>query len=551
VSDEAIFQKNLSAAREGCLVLPAQARALNESRLVGFRRSKAGATIPYLRDGEKERLLHSLYAPEQEAARLVAQSQARGFVVCLGLGAGYHIREALKQADVSSIFVIDFSFEIFQCLLTQVDYSDILSDPRVRVLIDPSAATLAAAFLSAYLPALSGDLSTLTLRPRVEGAEPSFSTALATIQGQIPRLSSDFTVQAKFGKRWFSNILKNIVSPYPAPGDFSPVGEALVCAAGPSLESFSEEIAERQSRGACLIAVDSCLSRFGQQGLCPDYVVSIDCQAYACLHFIGAGPSRTRLVLDLASPRAIAAFAAYPCFFNSGHPFSEYLAKTWRDLPSLDVSGGNVTHTALHLAAALGARRVFLYGADFSYPHGKSYARGTYLYPYFAQGEKRLNSLESAFSDFLFRSRQLQREKLDAGFRYLTPQMNQYRASLESLAALLPCELIPRQGEGQKIGISADQKKAVPIDQFKAAGSTRMPIGACLALYARELRALKISDAASLLTLAGRERLVGRTILPVAASFSGAEGKTTPATILLKSREWILSQLESYRRLTS
>ena len=69
-----------------------------------------------------------------------------------------------------------------------------------------------------------------------------------------------------------------------------------------------------------------------------------------------------------------------------------------------------MTHAALSLAEALGAESTLLAGADFSYPEGKSYARGTYIYGYFGQSQSRLAPLEALFSGFLFRGSDMERE---------------------------------------------------------------------------------------------------------------------------------------------
>ena len=39
----------------------------------------------------------------------------------------------------------------------------------------------------------------------------------------------------------------------------------------------------------------------------------------------------------------------------------------------------------------LGAKEIILYGADYSYPEGKPYARGTYFFPIFEANANRLN----------------------------------------------------------------------------------------------------------------------------------------------------------------
>jgi hypothetical protein len=256
--------------------------------------------------------------------------------------------------------------------------------------------------------------------------------------------------------------------------------------------------------------------------------------------------------VDLSSPRAVSSRAERPVFFNSGHPFSDYLSSVWRPFPALDASGGNVTHTALHLAQCLGSRRVFLYGADFSYPRGKSYANGTYLYSYFAQRENRFSGLESSFQGFLYRSPRLERERIeDGGIRYLTPQLNQYRENLEGLISRLGCQVIPRRGLGQGIRVNpATGIARAPLEErfyLAKANPAQKPWEDVLKDFSMALRALPLNElktAADLLSLSGQERLVGRTLLPIAAAIYRERGNLGGQGLLSASRDWMLGRIE-------
>ena len=160
-------------------------------------------------------------------------------------------------------------------------------------------------------------------------------------------------------------------------------------------------------------------------------VVSIDCQHISYNHFLQGYPEEVPLVLDLASPPVLTKLAPKLAFFTSGHPFSQYVNKHWRRFPVIDTSGGNVSHAAVSLADRLGAAKILLFGADFCYPEGKSYARGSYIYPYFRCRESRLSGLESLFMAFLFRGPAGSMER-DGG-RYVTRSMLRYRERLEEI----------------------------------------------------------------------------------------------------------------------
>jgi hypothetical protein len=105
----------------------------------------------------------------------------------------------------------------------------------------------------------------------------------------------------------------------------------------------------------------------------------------------------------------------------------------------VDTSGGNVTHTAVSFADTLAASEIVLHGADFSYPEGKLYARGTYLYSYFSSLERRTASLETDFSRMLLdRSDVTARNAGGEIVTYFTELLDSYRKKLIDLELQTP-----------------------------------------------------------------------------------------------------------------
>jgi len=136
--------------------------------------------------------------------------------------------------------------------------------------------------------------------------------------------------------------------------------------------------------------------------------------------------------LDLASPPLIAARTKKRIFFSGGHPLSLYITRSWRPLPILDTSGANVTYAALSLAENLGVKELTLFGADFSYPQGKTYARGTYIYPFFEKNQSRFAPVESQHSSFLYRDSSLEKiYKTNSTWHYETKSLKFYREKVK------------------------------------------------------------------------------------------------------------------------
>ncbi|MDR1908684.1 MAG: DUF115 domain-containing protein, partial [Spirochaetaceae bacterium] len=410
--DRALFERNLRALSPEHGEL--RARLSPRRGRYRFLKSRSGDTVPALIAGEESRPLHSLMDPRREAERLITSILGEGDGGCLvffGLGGAYAIRAALERQDVHRVIALDL--EGTAELLGALDYSGIFSDRRFSLLADPAPGELEAAVLRLWQPALQGGIRVIPLRPLVEFdgggaarngaaqgrfAQGAFAQASLEVQAAVDRLSADYSVQAWFGTRWFSNIIRNVFAVEERP-PLPRVDRAAVCAAGPSLEDQMPLLAERRE-GCWLLSVDTALPALLAAGLEPDAVISMDCQHISYQHFMRRAPS---LFLDLSSPPLLASRSCAPRFFAGGHPLARYLSRRWRSLPELDTSGANVTGAACSLAEYAGAREIELYGADFSYPLGKTYARGIYLYPWFERRQNRLAPQEAQASSFLYR----------------------------------------------------------------------------------------------------------------------------------------------------
>jgi len=440
--------------------------------------------------------------------------------------------------------IIEYEAPVLRAVLELIDLTHVLGDRRLRLLVDPTGDELDEAIATNYAPAVTGDFVSVPLRGRIETAQAAFQKAADSIRGAISAISDDYSVQSFFGKRWFSNIVRNLeisIKPTPPVG---PIREAIVTAAGPSLELYIEEIASRP-KAAFLIATDTSLRALLERGIQPDAVISIDCQHISYYHFSLGLPERVPLFLDLASPPTVSRLAARPYFFSSGHPLSRYIASRFRAFPVLDTSGGNVTHAAVSLAEYLGASNVRIYGADFSYPFGKSYARGTYIYPYFDIRQSRTRPQESLFAEFLYRNQSIDRvEDADGSFRYVTKPLVAYKERLERLSATVSCAIERVRGTGvsANTGEGCRAEKRLSGRVFAAGRPFQRP-QEFLASYAGDIDALPepYSQAAAYLDgLGAHEKDVWMTMLPSAAAFRREAGDAPPdpRELLSRTRAW-------------
>jgi len=501
-----------------------------------FLESHSGEVIPALVDRSgAAHPLHSTVDPVKEAARLV--STVKDFVVFLGLGAGFAPEAALNSGGVSHILIIDYDINGIAELFCSREYIALLGDPRVTLLVDPPPDLVESSILELYRPALCGGISVLPLRTRTELDRQNFGAAGDAIQRAIEKVSSDYSVQAYFGMRWFANIIRNLDAAQHQNRSAPPIREAAICAAGPSLDDQIPLLLEQKSakKELFVISADTALPALLHRGLRPDAVVSIDCQHISYYHFMGTDCADIPLFLDIASPPMLSGFSKKPFFFSGGHPLAAYVSQQWRPLPLLDTSGGNVTYACLSLAERLGAQHITVYGADFSYPDGRVYARGTYIYPFFERRQGRRCSLETQFSSFLYRSPFLAAEGEVPSHEvpahvYETTALRLYRKSFERKVSMMEARVAAAPGRGIPLVLNpqtpppAAVSAAGPAPRARifnlfAPGKMVMDANRFLQQYRLSIEALPVYTGVYLQNLNTDARRVVATLLPQMAAF--------------------------------
>jgi hypothetical protein len=492
-----------------------------------FLNSRSGEIVPAiaLPDGSVQ-ALHSTVDPLREAQRLVSSIGRNDFVIFLGLGGGFAAEAALELTN-SNIAVIDFDKDSITGLFTGRDYSKILNNSKVSILIDNSEEEIKSFILENFIPSLCGGIKTIPLRTRIEYDKLKFEKAAAAIQEAIDIVSGDYTVQSHFGIRWFSNIIRNVKPMQKGNENFftekkeKPLQQAAIAAAGPSLDMQMPSLSEFKSHNGFIISSDTALGALLHNNIEPDVVVSIDCQHISYYHFIGCNLQNKNipLVLDIASPPLLAEMSPSPIFFSGGHPLTRYISAHWRNFPHLDTSGGNVTYACLSLAEILGAQHITLFGADFSYIRCQTYARGTYVYPYFNNRQNRLSPMEAQMSAFLYRSPFLPNEDGQKKSYYETSSLRFYRKKLEEKVSMMDAGIKCAQGLGAPINLTRGGKvktfqKITNIENTNISGTD------FLEQYRDDIAALP--EAAGndnyLRRLNEKEKMIFTTLLPYAAA---------------------------------
>jgi hypothetical protein len=312
---------------------------------------------------------------------------------------------------------------LLKTIFSHIDCSTILADSRLIWLIGDHENEIINQFKNIYEPLSDGTPLFIPLRMAIELNSPFYKATSTALEEFFTEIKHDIASQAYFGKRWFKNIVYNLLNfkgqqlKGPNYNSFSLVG------AGPSLELDREKIVARQQAGGAIIATDAALMPLVGYGIKPNYVITLDAQILVNYHFIGIKQDNFILLADIASPTNL--LRRYPCFFYSGgHPLGRLTT-----LPPLDTSGGNVGFAALALALALGAKpqSIVYTGLDFGYPAGKIYARGSYFFKFYAANSTKLNGLETSTLNLVFKTNNIHKKEIsDNIFFYQNDLMHFY-----------------------------------------------------------------------------------------------------------------------------
>ena len=564
-----ILQRNLLALSSTDPKLTAYLGHLTPEKKIEFITSRSGAIVPIRKLKDRKVPLHSTIDPVREGKKFLSIYTKSGYLLFLGFGAGYHIDPFLSRKNVNHIIIIEKDPDVLRLILERIDLRSILMDNRVHIFINESEDALRDHIISTYFPAIDGDLNVIPLRSCIEAEKTYYNSIMESIKDAIGKIADDYTVQAHFGKKWFVNTLLNLPRAEKTTLSIGPSRKIIVTGAGPSLEEQIGDIVKLQSE-ALLIATDTSLPCLLANRIKPDLVISIDCQHITYHHFLQGYPEDVPLVLDLATPPLLTRLTPKTIFFSSGHPFSLYVTSRFRKFPFIDTSGGNVSQAALSLADSLGAEEIFLFGVDFSYPEGKSYSRGTYLYHLFRSQENRLSPLESLFASFIFRNSTIIKINLGSFNRYTTQPMISYKERMEEAIGGISASVVQFPGKGERIKIvpgnaeNARSNKSKISKGFFAGGVPKTDWKSFLNDYLCRIRELPepyspISQ--YLLDRTLEEREVWMTQYPAATALreskvnlaSELDDRFTGAALLSKAKAWntqcaakILEQHQGY-----
>jgi len=544
--NDLIYKKNLLSLASIDPELSFEISMTEPSEQLLIKTAKDGNSVPVILDNDVVIQLHSLFNPSSEAEKLYeAGKNNSSFVIIFGLGGGYHIIPYIRDPSVENILIIDTDKKYLRKILEEINLTQIFTSQKINLLIDPDTAGLEKAIIEKYLPSVHGNLSIYQLKNRYSSKSSFFLYISDQIAGILDKVTSDFTSQAYFGKRWFKNIISNMK--YAEDQQILPYvkKKAAIVGAGPSLELQIDHL-KKSIDDTMILASDTCAQYLIANNIIPDYIVSIDCQHITYNHLIGFSSYNIPIIMDLGSPVFLSRLFSNRVYFTSGNPLSRLIASSWRYFQYIDTAGGNVGYASLSAAASIGIDDITLYGIDYSYSKYKPYAKDTFLYKYFRKNAFKLNSDENSIYSFSSGSGLYE---IDKKGLFSNKRMDSYHDSMISL--INKNNLNVKYAPFSHRKIISNINKAVSDKNYNLFASGRPLISwkDFLTDYYEMLFSLPGPESPFnryFGNLSKKEREIWTTIYPVCASFRKdfRENNISTPDILMMTRQWCLEIIE-------
>ena len=340
--------------------------------------------------------LHSKRDPEREAEKLVeAELKAVGIegeapAIILGFGLGYTataLSAKLGQHSVRPIIIAEKHREILRKALEYRDLSSLLSRKNVVFVVGGTGEGITGA-LSLFESTPGLPPAIIQNRALTGLDEDWYSVVEEKIKTWNTRTNVNSATQKRFGKRWVSNLSKNLSVICDIPGISRLEGllsgesrgkiPVFLAAAGPSLDTI-KPILEKIHERCIIVAVDTNLCFLLSAGIEPDFVVSVDPQFWNFRHLDRAAAPKTCLIAESAVyPPVLRHNFGSSFLCSSFFPLGRFIEEKVDPKGELG-AGGSVATSAWDFIRFLGASQVWISGLDLSFPALKTHFKGAHF----------------------------------------------------------------------------------------------------------------------------------------------------------------------------
>lgn len=329
--------------------------------------------------------LNSNYRPlaeTQKWASGLAVAASGAVVLLFGLGNGYCLRSLLGRLnEQAAVLVYEPSKELFQHVKEHYSLDDVLSDKRVRLIIEGKNDMLLYVFLDQMIHWSNAKKQFFCFHPQYDKLFPEqLAHFEEIIRANNVRVYTNRNTEMHFGQAVAENTANNLrfvpeaVMIQDLIGKFPQGVPAILVAAGPSLDKNIEELKKAKGR-AFIIAVDTAMRALYNHNISPDAVVTIDAKVRE-EHLKDTNFSDLPLFAKIQSNcKILQIHQAEKILFDS-HPYLNHFYKSIGKKIEDYRAGASVATAAFSICAALGFQRIVLVGQDLAYLGEATHAGG-------------------------------------------------------------------------------------------------------------------------------------------------------------------------------
>lgn len=382
--------------------------------------------------GEKVFCMHSTVNPEWEAKELANSwlKERRKEYQIFGIGMGHHVKALLDADETIKVTVLEYRIEPLMMAFTYLDWQKYLLEGRLHFKYE-------------------SDLIKVLQMMNQEHAEYAFFLHYPSLQcveeKTLKEMLEDYFIkissmmeQGKYLIQNFEYLQEQKLPECSKLKELFAEKDVVIVAGGPSVDDELESLKKYRAE-ISILSVGTVARKLIQIGIRPDAIIVTDPQDV--VHRQVKDLNAEDIPLLLLSTAAISVTRHYhgPMYlvYQYGFEPAEQVAKE-HGYP-LFQTGGSVTTTALDVSIGLGAKRIFLVGADMAYTDNRSHASG-------------VGYEERDFSDF----RQV--PAVGGGMVYTIRNLDIYRKWIERRLSNLKEPVVYNTSRGAKIAGTVEKK---------------------------------------------------------------------------------------------
>lgn len=334
-------------------------------------------------DGNITRM-NSSYNPAREADRWAGQYTYNGYnnvVVMFGMGSGHFVRALAGRIKDNHIIILYEPLDyVFIKALHEIDLTDIISDDRIVLSVGNDMSDLFSK-VAVFVHWANIDGLSIVRHPEYENVfVTEYGLFTDTMNKVITAIKVEGNTESYFGKEVAYNTIYNIkyipnshyLDDFIGRFDKDTVG--IVVAAGPSLAKNVHVLHDMKDK-AIIMATDTSLKCLYDEGIVPDFVVSVDPKKPVRL-FENVGFENIPFMCKIDSNyKVLGMHSGAKIWVNP----SEFLRVLYGDLAiniDYENSGGSVATMAFALCNMLGLKNIVLIGQDLAYLGDSTHAAG-------------------------------------------------------------------------------------------------------------------------------------------------------------------------------